>query len=140
MVMTPGIIKKVDCRLGTNEDFEEVCKDLHAHNVKIVLDGVFNHVGRGFWAFKDVLEKKWDSPYKWQLWWKLPPPTGSFCRPLEYNLTLIVRKSTGTLMPTPTDEELCGAIRFAKQLGLQVALKPTVNCANGVWRARISLF
>ena len=56
--------KKIDCRLGTNEDFAEVCKDLHAHNVKIVLDGVFNHVGRGFWAFKDVLEKKWDSSYK----------------------------------------------------------------------------
>ena len=30
--------KKIDCRLGTNEDFAEVCKDLHAHNVKIVLD------------------------------------------------------------------------------------------------------
>ena len=56
--------KKIDCRLGTNEDFAEVCKDLHAHNVKIVLDGVFNHVGRGFWAFKDVQEKKWDSSYK----------------------------------------------------------------------------
>ena len=56
--------KKIDCRLGTNEDFKEVCEDLHKHNVKIVLDGVFNHVGRGFWAFKDVLEKKWDSPYK----------------------------------------------------------------------------
>lgn len=56
--------KKIDCRLGTNEDFAEVCKDLHAHNVKIVLDGVFNHVGHGFWAFKDVQEKKWDSPYK----------------------------------------------------------------------------
>lgn len=56
--------KKIDCRLGTNEDFAEVCKDLHAHNVKIVLDGVFNHAGRGFWAFKDVQEKKWDSPYK----------------------------------------------------------------------------
>lgn len=41
---------------------------------------------------------------------------------------------------TPTDEELCAAIRFAKRLGLQVALKPTVNCANGVWRARISFF
>ena len=52
------------CRLGTNEDFKEVCEDLHKHNVKIVLDGVFNHVGRGFWAFKDVQEKKWDSPYK----------------------------------------------------------------------------
>ena len=56
--------KKIDCRLGTNDDFASICKDLHAHGVKIVLDGVFNHVGRGFWAFKDVQEKKWDSPYK----------------------------------------------------------------------------
>ena len=56
--------KRIDCRLGTNEDFKEVCADLHSHNVKIVLDGVFNHVGRGFWAFKDVQEKKWDSSYK----------------------------------------------------------------------------
>ena len=56
--------KTIDCRLGTNDDFKEVCEDLHKHNVKIVLDGVFNHVGRGFWAFKDVQEKKWDSPYK----------------------------------------------------------------------------
>ena len=56
--------KTIECRLGTNEDFKEVCEDLHKHNVKIVLDGVFNHVGRGFWAFKDVQEKKWDSPYK----------------------------------------------------------------------------
>ena len=55
---------KIDCRLGTNEDFKEVCQTLHRHNVKIMLDGVFNHVGRGFWAFKDVQEKKWDSPYK----------------------------------------------------------------------------
>lgn len=56
--------KQIDCRLGTNEDFASVCKDLHAHGVKIILDGVFNHVGRGFWAFKDVQERKWDSPYK----------------------------------------------------------------------------
>ena len=53
--------RKIDCRLGTNEDFKVVCDD---NNVKIMLDGVFNHVGRGFWAFKDVQEKKWDSPYK----------------------------------------------------------------------------
>ena len=58
------ILNPIDCRLGTNEDFKEVCKTLHDHNVKIMLDGVFNHVGRGFWAFKDVQEKKWDSPYK----------------------------------------------------------------------------
>lgn len=54
----------LDCRLGTNEDFAAVCKTLHRHDIRVVLDGVFNHVGRGFWAFRDVQEKKWDSPYK----------------------------------------------------------------------------
>ena len=38
--------KKIDCRLGTNDDFKKVCQQLHDHNVKIMLDGVFNHVGR----------------------------------------------------------------------------------------------
>ena len=55
---------KIDCRLGTNGDFAEVCKNLHENGIKVVLDGVFNHVGRGFWAFQDVLQKRWDSPYK----------------------------------------------------------------------------
>lgn len=39
-----------------------------------------------------------------------------------------------------TDEELYDMIRYAQSLGLKVALKPTVNCDNGVWRARISFF
>ena len=56
--------QKVDTRLGTNEDFQNVCQDLHKVGIRVVLDGVFNHVGRGFWAFQDVLEKRWDSPYK----------------------------------------------------------------------------
>ena len=56
--------RKIDCRLGTNEDFARVCEALHSHGIKVVLDGVFNHVGRGFWAFRDVQERKWDSPYK----------------------------------------------------------------------------
>ncbi len=56
--------RTIDCRLGTNKDFADVCRTLHEHGIRIVLDGVFNHVGRGFWAFRDVQEKKWDSPYK----------------------------------------------------------------------------
>lgn len=56
--------QKVDTRLGTNEDFQNVCQNLHTAGIHVVLDGVFNHVGRGFWAFQDVLEKRWDSPYK----------------------------------------------------------------------------
>lgn len=56
--------KVIDARLGTNEDFKKVCDALHAHGIKVMLDGVFNHVGRGFKAFRDVCGKKWDSPYK----------------------------------------------------------------------------
>ena len=56
--------RKIDVRLGTNEDFADVCQALHKEGIKVVLDSVFNHVGRGFWAFQDVLEKRWDSPYK----------------------------------------------------------------------------
>ena len=55
---------KVDTRLGTNDDLKALIKELHENDIKVVLDGVFNHVGRGFWAFRDVCEKKWDSPYK----------------------------------------------------------------------------
>lgn len=55
---------RVDCRLGTNEDFAAVCAALHGAGIRVVLDGVFNHVGRGFWAFRDVQEKRRDSPYK----------------------------------------------------------------------------
>lgn len=55
--------RRIDCRLGTNEDFVKVCDALHDAGIKVILDGVFNHVGRGFWAFQDVIKKKWDSPY-----------------------------------------------------------------------------
>ena len=56
--------KKIDTRLGTNEDFKRVVDKLHEAGIKVVIDGVFNHVGRGFDKFRDVLEKRWDSPYK----------------------------------------------------------------------------
>lgn len=55
---------RIDCRLGSNNDFKEVCEELHKNDIKIVLDGVFNHVGRGFWAFTDVLKNKFESRYK----------------------------------------------------------------------------
>ena len=55
---------KIDVRLGSNADFKYICQKLHENGIKVILDGVFNHVGREFFAFKDVREKKWDSPYK----------------------------------------------------------------------------
>ncbi len=56
--------RTVDCRLGDNEDLTWLVDAFHAKGIRVVLDAVFNHVGRGFWAFRDVQEKKWDSPYK----------------------------------------------------------------------------
>lgn len=55
---------KVDPRLGTNEDFAKVSRALHDAGIRVILDAVFNHVGRGFWAFRNVQEKRWESPYK----------------------------------------------------------------------------
>lgn len=55
---------RIDPRLGTNNDFATVTEALHKAGIRVILDAVLNHVGRGFWAFRDVQEKKWDSPYK----------------------------------------------------------------------------
>lgn len=55
--------RTLDVRLGTNEDFKEVCAKLHEAGIKIVLDGVFNHVGRGFFGFQDVLKNRENSRY-----------------------------------------------------------------------------
>ncbi len=56
--------KKIDCRLGTNEDFKKLVRSLHEEGIKVVLDGVFNHVGRGFFAFQDVLQHRENSQYR----------------------------------------------------------------------------
>lgn len=54
----------LDRRLGSNEDFKEVCLKLHEEGFRILLDGVFNHVGRDFFAFKDLKDKKEKSKYR----------------------------------------------------------------------------
>lgn len=53
--------RKVDGRLGTNDDFKNWVSYCHSLGVKVVVDGVFNHTGRDFEAFKNLIENKWDS-------------------------------------------------------------------------------
>lgn len=55
--------RKVDCRLGDNNSFKKICKTLHENGIRIILDGVFNHVGRDFFAFKDVQQNLGNSRY-----------------------------------------------------------------------------
>lgn len=53
----------VDRRLGTNETLTRVIRKFHEHGIRVVLDGVFNHVGRNFRAFRDVIDKGENSQY-----------------------------------------------------------------------------
>ena len=54
----------VDRRLGDNEAFRHFTVLCHERKIRVVVDGVFNHTGRSFFAFRDIQEKLWASPYK----------------------------------------------------------------------------
>ncbi len=54
----------IDPKLGTMEDFRQLIEVAHQNQVRIILDGVFNHCGRGFFAFNDILENQEYSPYR----------------------------------------------------------------------------
>jgi glycosidase len=55
---------RVDRRLGTNETLVNLIKDLHHNGIKVILDGVFNHVGRDFRAFRDLQQNSEHSAYR----------------------------------------------------------------------------
>ena len=48
----------VDRRLGSNEDFARFVRLCHENGIRVVVDGVFNHTGREFFAFQDIREKR----------------------------------------------------------------------------------
>ena len=56
--------KKLDSRLGTNETLKTFVAKCHAAGIKVIFDGVFNHTGRDFFAFKDLKENRENSGYK----------------------------------------------------------------------------
>lgn len=56
--------RKVDCRLGTNEDFKKYVRYCHENGLHVIVDGVFNHVGRTFFAFQDLLQNRENSVYR----------------------------------------------------------------------------
>lgn len=56
--------KKLDSRLGTNEDLKKYVKECHKQGIRVIFDGVFNHTGRDFFAFKDIQKNRENSQYK----------------------------------------------------------------------------
>lgn len=71
--------KKLDSRLGTNEDLADFVAECHKEGIRVVLDGVFNHTGRDFFAFKDIRQNREASRYRgWYC-------NVNFCGNNEYN-------------------------------------------------------
>ncbi len=56
--------KKLDSRLGTNEDLTNFVSECHKMGIRVILDGVFNHTGRDFFAFQDIKQNRENSKYK----------------------------------------------------------------------------
>ena len=65
----PSDFMKVDPMLGGEDAFRELIDEIHKRGMRFVLDGVFNHTGRGHWAFTSLLDGQEQSPYKG---WFLP--------------------------------------------------------------------
>ena len=81
---------QVDPILGGNSAFFKLLKEAHRRNIRVVLDGVFNHASRGFFQFNHILENGEKSPYldwfsvygfpmnayqgkpNYSCWWNLP--------------------------------------------------------------------
>lgn len=55
--------KLVDRRLGDNDDFKHFVQEAHKLDIRVVVDGVFNHTGREFFAFQDIQKNRENSPY-----------------------------------------------------------------------------
>ncbi len=60
--------RNVDRRLGDNDDFRAFVDRAHALGIRVIVDGVFNHTGREFFAFEDIKKNRENSPYRW--WYK----------------------------------------------------------------------
>lgn len=80
---------EVDPLLGGEAALRELLDEAHQRGIKVVLDGVFNHTGRGFWAFHHILENGGNSPYiDWftvQEWPLHPYPDGPKVKPNYYS-------------------------------------------------------
>lgn len=81
---------EIDPCLGTKEDFKQLVKACHENGIKVILDGVFNHCGPDFFAFRDVLENGEKSRY-YNWFYQMPVPI-RYCDPPSYEAFAYVKE------------------------------------------------
>lgn len=105
--------RKLDSRLGTNDDLKKFVADCHKEGIKVIFDGVFNHVGRDFFAFKDLQKNRENSQYRdWfcnvNFWGNNEYNDGfSYDNWGGYNLLVKLNQRNGAVK-----DYICDAIRF----------------------------
>lgn len=57
--------RQVDSRLGDNADFRHFVDLCHEKGIRVIVDGVFNHTGREFFAFQDIQQNRENSAYRY---------------------------------------------------------------------------
>lgn len=132
----------LDRRLGTDETLIKLIRDLHANGIRVILDGVFNHVGRNFWAFRDVLQYGQISRYcDWfeGLHFSGRSPLGD---PFTYETWQghheLVKLN---LNNQETQQHLLGAVRYwIEEFGIDGIRLDTADCLNLNFQKELSAF
>jgi glycosidase len=129
----------VDRRLGTDDDLIDLSRALHDAGIRLVLDGVFHHTGRDFWAFRDVLEKGTASPFA--DWYFLDPKRRSPCGdPFHYEgwdgHYDLVKLNVGN--PAVRDHLLDAAASWIERFGIDGLRLDAADCLDREFQRRLA--
>jgi neopullulanase len=119
---------QVDPLLGGNDALGELLDAAHARDMRVVLDGVFNHTGRGFWPFHHVLETGAGSPYR--RWFHFDEAGLSHGRPLNPYPDGRLRVDPGAADPPAGDPGAAPLARLGYEAWWGLPALPKLNTAE----------
>jgi neopullulanase len=120
----------VDPLLGGNAALRELLDRAHERGMRVVLDGVFNHTGRGFWPFHHVLETGAGSPYR--SWFYFDEEGLEQGRPIDAYPTAHARSGIAVDQPESGEVERAGDSlrRYGYEAWWDLPALPKLNIAE----------
>src|SRR4051812_2852180 len=115
----------VDPLLGGNDALRELIDEVHRRGMRLILDGVFNHTGRGFWPFHHVLENGAGSPYRH--WFHFDEEGLAAGLPLDPYPGASLRTQPASAEPRPADADGDSLHRLGYQAWWDLPALPKLN-------------